>query len=61
MFLIAVTNYVSYYGKSLIVFMVSSVGEPVPFKDKFFVRHGPHNQEVKAEGYASLYKTFSKG
>lgn len=52
---------VSYYGKSLIVFMVSSVGEPVPYKNKFFVRHGPHNQELTASEFASLYKVFAKG
>lgn len=50
---------VTYHGRTIIVISIKGSSEPCSFQDKYFVRSGPNNEEVKGEGLKTLFRRFA--
>ena len=51
---------INYYGKSIFVFKISSLDEPVIYNEKYYERNGNETIEIKSSDFSSLYKRFHK-
>ena len=52
------TRFISYKGRSVVVFRVKNLGEPAIFDGKYYQRHGPELKEVVAVDYPAFFKRF---
>ncbi len=51
---------IKYFDKTVIIFKIESDTKPSIYNEKYFVRHGNSNQEVKAADFNELFQRFSK-